>query len=256
MTRRYITLVAAFAFLLFALSLMAQTGNNSGQRSNAPNGSNSSQNPNSPVGDQNTVGNPQRDTSSGSWESHPDSTASSGQQSGSSTGQSSQSGSSMGQTSSSNANPTTLDGCLVREETDYYLIPRSGAPVHVSSSGGTDLSQHENHRVKLHGTQSAASSTGGDTSSQAGMSGTAAGTAGSQASGQTGTSGSVGAGTNPPSSSAGTASSGKLHSAATQDFTVDEVDMVSATCPSNWNPSYNPGAGTSSPSGGQNPPSY
>lgn len=171
-------------------------------------------------------------------------------QSGSSMGQSSQSGSS-GQMSSS-GKAKTIEGCVVREETDYFLVPKRGNPVRISSTGTGDISSHVGHQVKAHGTESMASNMGAGTSGQAGTSGTVAGGETSGTSAQAGqeTSGSVGTSTNPPSGTAGTAGTtgaagagtGALHSAANREIVVDRVDMVSETCPSNWNPTYNPNA--------------
>jgi hypothetical protein len=171
-------------------------------------------------------------------------------------GQSSQS--STGQTaSSSSGKPKTLEACVVKEETDYFLVPRRGAPVRVSSTSSTDLGSHVGHRVRAHGTETMASNMGAGASGQAGTSGTAAGTS-AQAGEQPGatTGGAVGSSANPPSgtsgATAGTSGAGDLRSAATREITIDRVDMVSETCPSSWNPTYNP-SGSKSKSKSESP---
>lgn len=156
--------------------------------------------------------------------------------------------SSSGQMSSS-GKAKTIEGCVVREETDYFLVPKHGNPVRISSTGAGDISSHVGHQVKAHGTESMVSNMGAGTSGQAGTSGTVAGGETSGTSAQAGqeTSGSVGTSTNPPSGTAGATGTagtgtGALHSAANREIVVDRVDMVSETCASNWNPTYNPNA--------------
>jgi outer membrane protein assembly factor BamA len=103
------------------------------------------------------------------------------------------SGSSMSQSSSgASSNPQTVEGCIVREETDYYIVPEQGSAQKLSGNTA-DLGQHVGHHVTVKGTSTSASSA------------TSGGTSGS--------------------------------SAANQQFTVAEVDMISDNCPSNWNPS-------------------
>lgn len=139
-------------------------------------------------------------TSSGSSGSsqYPSGSTSSTDQSGT------QSGSS--QTSSSGtASPKTVEGCVVRQATDYYIYPASGQPEHISSSG-QDVSAHLGHHVKAHGTE------------QPSTSAAAQGTSGSTSASSTAGS-STGGSSTSPSASGGT------------DFVVDRVDMVATNCP-------------------------
>lgn len=249
MSRKSLTISVVFTFLLFALTLMAQS--DSSQTSNPSSGTTSSQNPNSPAGDAMSM--PSTSDSSSSTQTGSSTSSTSDQtssQSGSSMGQSNQSGSSSQMSSSGKAK--TIEGCVVREESDYFLVPKRGTPVRISSTGAGDISGHVGHQVKAHGTESMASSMGAGTSGQAGTSGTVAGGETSGTSAQAGqeTSGAVGTPTTPPSGTAGAAGTtgtagsgtGALHSAANREIVVDRVDMVSETCPSNWNPTYNPNA--------------
>jgi hypothetical protein len=120
--------------------------------------------------------------------SNSGSTSMSEQNSGNSSyGQSSSSG--MNQSSSSSK---SVEGCIVRQETDYYIVPEQGSAKKLTDNTG-EVGQHVGHHVKV---------TGAETSSSAATSG--------------GTSGS---------------------NAENEGFIVAEVNMVSANCPANWNPS-------------------
>jgi len=87
-----------------------------------------------------------------------------------------------------------MEGCIIREQSDYFLEPINGQEVHLS---GPDVAQHVNHHVRVHGNEQP-----------------------SQASNSTGTAGSM-AGS---SSSAGNSA---------PEFLVTRVDMVSESCPAN-----------------------
>lgn len=113
----------------------------------------------------------------------------------------------------------TVEGCIVREEQDYYIYPVSGQPQHISSTG-QDVSGHVGHHVKLQGTSVPASSP--SASASEGTSGAASSTTSNQPS-SSGTSGSMAS--NTAGSGSSTAVSGG------QDFAVSEVDMVSESCP-------------------------
>jgi hypothetical protein len=121
--------------------------------------------------------------SSGSSSQYPSSSDQSGMQSGSQAG------------SSGTAASKTVEGCVVRQATDYFIYPASGQPQHVSGSG-QDVSAHLGHQVKAHGTSQPSTS-----ASSSGASG---------------------------STSASTGSSG---SAGGTDFVVDKVDMIATNCP-------------------------
>jgi hypothetical protein len=259
--RKYLAICVVCTFLVFALALMAQTGA-SGQTGNMPSGTNSSQNPNASAGSMSTSQG--SGDQSGSWSpssgtSGQTGTSSSASQS-PSYGSSSQTGAYGSQTSgmgSSTMAGTALEGCIVRQATDYFLIPKSGNPVHLTASGSTDLSAHLGHRVKVHGSESPmSSSTGSSSANTAGMTGSATGQAGTSQESQS-SSGSIssGAGTSSkPESSTGTTSSmgaagqPDLRSAATQDMTVTRIDMVSESCPTNWNTKWNNTAAGAAPS--------
>jgi hypothetical protein len=258
--RKYLAISIALAFLLFALGLLAQNTGNSGQDSNPSSGTNSSQNPNSPAGDQ-----------IGSWPDPPSS--SSTQQSNYHSGSSqSSTGSKSSQTSSASGmdhqgKKRTVEGCVAREQTDYFLIPKSGTPVRLNAGASGDLSQHAGHRVKVHGNEMAASNAGAgmQSSATAGMTGTAASSSTNTMGSAAGAPGAVSENpnktTNPqpgePATESGTqnpsgtesnvrSGAGDLSHAATQEIVVDKLTTVSKSCPTNWNPLYSTGSSTGS----------
>ena len=89
----------------------------------------------------------------------------------------------------------TIEGCIVKQSTTYYIQPTSGgSPTKLSAS--SDVASHEGHDVVVHGSkQSSAASGAGNTS---------------------------------PSSAAGGQSSS---SSADQTFNVTRVDMIATNCP-------------------------
>jgi hypothetical protein len=225
--RKYLIGVVALSFLLFALGLMAQYPGNSGQTTNPQSGTSSSQNPNSPPGDE--TGKQAPSTSSGSQ-------------------------SSMG--SEHQGKTKTVEGCVVREESDYFLIPKHGNPVRLDGSGANDVSAHLNHRVKIHGNESAWSGAGSSAGTTGGTSGSMANPSTSEPStssstaGSAGTTGSVSGSTSPGASASGTTSgTGNLHSVARNEIAVERIDMVSESCPANWNSNYKNGTWTGSSTG-------
>jgi hypothetical protein len=145
-----------------------------------------------------------------------------------------------------NSGAQTIDGCLVREQTDYFLIPQSGNPIKVQASAGEDLSEHAGHEVKVTGTESAlnAGAMGSSTAmgSSAGTTGAAASTPSTGSQGQTSSSG--GAMSSPAgstsSSSTGTGmasgTGNDMHRLADQQIIVVKLQHVAASCPANWNP--------------------
>lgn len=67
----------------------------------------------------------------------------------SATGNSSESANPRTDPSSQNmASTKTLEGCVVSEGSDYFLVPSSGSPIHIS---GGDISHHVGHKVSVHG---------------------------------------------------------------------------------------------------------
>jgi len=57
--------------------------------------------------------------------------------------------STMSQSGTSTTNQPSLEGCVIKRETDYFLQPDTGQPVKLNSS--QDLSQHVGHRVRVEG---------------------------------------------------------------------------------------------------------
>jgi hypothetical protein len=66
---------------------------------------------------------------------------------------------------------TAIEGCVVRQNTEYFTFLKSGEAVHVSPSG-EHASAHLGHLVRLHGTEQPSTST-----SNVGTSGGTSGTA-------------------------------------------------------------------------------
>jgi hypothetical protein len=142
----------------------------------------------------------------------------------------------------------TVEGCLVREQTDYFLVPQSGNPIKVQASAGEDYSEHAGHKVKVTGSESALSE--GGMGSSAGTAGTAASTPATGSQAQTSSSGAMSA----PAGSAGSSSAGSgmatgtgndLHRMADQQITVIKLQHIAATCPVNWNPKVPTPSGSS-----------
>jgi hypothetical protein len=141
---------------------------------------------------------------------------------------------------SNSAGEKTLEGCIVKEQTDYFIQPRDGDRERLT--GSQDLSSHVGHQVKVHGTEQ--SNTTANSTGNVGVSGTA-GTSGSMASNsdRTATSGSAKsetqnnaagsiAGNAGSSNATGTASSSSANNNWTgKDFMVTKVDMMSDSCP-------------------------
>jgi hypothetical protein len=57
--------------------------------------------------------------------------------------------STMSQSGTSTTDQSSLEGCIVKLETDYFLQTENGQPVKLNSS--QDLSQHVGHRVRIEG---------------------------------------------------------------------------------------------------------
>jgi len=103
--------------------------------------------------------------------------------------------STMAQSGINAGSPTSLEGCVIRQQTDYFLQLDTGQPVKLNSS--EDLSQHVGHRVRVQGTSTS--------------------TSGSSAS-------------NPTNSTGGEASSEANNQS--QEIMVTQVETISETCPS------------------------
>ena len=94
------------------------------------------------------------------------------------------------------AGEQTIDGCIIKKATTFYIQPSSGSPQKLSES--SDVASNEGHHVVVHGSQ---------------QSGSAAN-----------------AGNTNPSSAAGGQASG---SSGEQTFNVTRVDSISSNCPAN-----------------------
>ena len=89
----------------------------------------------------------------GSSSGSSQSSAQTGSSSGTSGSMASQAGS---QTSSGSDTEQMMEGCIIREQQDYYLEPINGQEVHLN---GPDVAQHVNHHVRIHGNEQPSQST-------------------------------------------------------------------------------------------------
>jgi hypothetical protein len=233
--RKYTIMVFAVA-LSFAIGMMAQTssGSSSSSGSQYPSSSDESGMQSGTQSDQTQSGSSQSDQTAnpGTEQGNPTNrqpgmgtapqTPTGGYGGEPATGaQSSQTGTSSANTSSSSGHSKTIQGCVVRQATEFYIYPAKGQPEHISSSG-QDVSAHVGHQVKAHGTEqpstaASASDTSGGASGAAGST-SASNTAGSS----TGSAGSMSGNTSGTGSSAATSG---------QDLIVDRVDMIATNCP-------------------------
>jgi hypothetical protein len=93
------------------------------------------------------------------------------------------------------ANDQTIEGCIVKQETDYYIQPSSGgAPTKVS---GSDVAAHVGHHVVVHGSQQSSSASNA---------------------------------ANPSSGSSSSAASPSSGSSGDQTFNVTKVEMIATDC--------------------------
>jgi hypothetical protein len=136
---------------------------------------------------------------------------------------------------------TTVEGCLVKEQSDFFLIPRSGSPIKLQPTGGENLGEHEGHQVSVSGNEMQLSSTSA-ANNGLGASGAMAGTSGGS-SAATGTNPSGGTAVAAPSGSSAMGSTGTatgtgndLHKLATEELIVTNLRHIAASCPVNWNP--------------------
>lgn len=126
--------------------------------------------------------------------------------------------STMSQSGTSTTNQSSLEGCIVKQETDYFLQPETGQAVKLNSS--QDLSQHVGHRVRVEGNVNNAvnsNASGAESNSSANSSSAANGSYGANSGASTGKA------ENGSSSPSGT---------QYQTFDVTRVDMISESCPS------------------------
>jgi hypothetical protein len=140
--------------------------------------------------------------------------------------------STMSQSGTSTTNQSSLEGCIVKHETDYFLQPESGQAVKLNSS--QDLSQHVGHRVRVEGNVNNglnSNATGTESNSSMNSSPTSNGSYGSN-------SASTGKVENGSSSPSGT---------QYQTFDVTRVDMISESCPSGMQNQSAPNNNSQSP---------
>jgi hypothetical protein len=131
----------------------------------------------------------------------------------------------------------SVEGCLLKEASDYFLIPAHGNPIELQATSGQDLSAHEGHKVKVSGVESTLSAS----SSGTGMTGGATGVATSTSTTATGAQSSThSVGENAGSSAAGISSASgtgsDLHKLATKQMAVSNLQHEATSCPVNWNP--------------------
>ncbi len=151
------------------------------------------------------------------------------------------------QTTTTATGPTrNIEGCLIKEQSDFFLVPRSGHPIKLEPTSGENLSEHEGHKVRVSGTEMALSAspasttapTGGAAGAAASTSTTNAATPGSNAIGSP-------AGTQEGAAGAATGTGNDLHSLATEQMNVTKLQHIASSCPVNWNPNVRtPGSTT------------
>lgn len=116
--------------------------------------------------------------------------------------------STMSQSGTTATSQPSLEGCVIRRQTDYFLQPDNGQPVKLNSS--QDLSQHVGHRVRVEGSMNNGANSNGTSTADNGA---------SQSGSQSGT--------------------------QYQEIMVTKVDMISETCPSAMQNQSTPGNNTS-----------
>jgi hypothetical protein len=102
----------------------------------------------------------------------------------------------------------SIEGCIAKESTDYFLVPRRGEPFQLQANESRDLGALEGHRVKVTGKEVPARATSQSANEEAGS------VAAQQSSG----------------------TGNDLHRLANRQLVVDQVRSISQTCPVNWNP--------------------
>jgi hypothetical protein len=213
MRRYFLSLATIFAFCLFTAFAMAQTpGGTTGVNQNPKSNSNgSTATPNPADSSKPVTGSP---TDPYSVNSGPN-------------GRAANTGATAGNDSNSGGEKT-LDGCIVREQTDYFIQPESGDRERLT--GSQDLSSQVGKHVKVHGTEnsnSAANNSSGSSADRTSTSGSAKSETQNNAAGSmAGNSGSSNASGTGASSNSGSNWSGK-------ELAVTRVDSVSESCPAN-----------------------
>ena len=143
----------------------------------------------------------------------------------------SQSSASSDMSSQASANSQqTLEGCIVKDNTDYFIQPMSGERRHLTGSS-QDLSSNVGKHVRVQGTDesTAASASATSPSSSTSASSDRTATSGSSsAESQNNAAGSI-AGNAGSSNASGTGASAS--SSMGKDFLVTKVEKVSESCP-------------------------
>jgi hypothetical protein len=98
-----------------------------------------------------------------------------------------------------------IEGCIIKESADFFLLPEHGAPFKLQSS--QNLASDEGHKVMVSGKESALSAAGMPISSPSDANAPAASGSGSD-----------------------------LHHLAKRQLVIDSVKSIADTCPLNWNP--------------------
>ncbi len=99
-----------------------------------------------------------------------------------------------------------IEGCVVSESGDFFLIPERGQPFKLQATANQNLSAQEGHKVVVKGKELSASASGQSSAAPA---------------------------------SAGNAANGTgddLHRLANRQLVADNIRSVADTCPVNWNP--------------------
>jgi hypothetical protein len=139
--------------------------------------------------------------------------------------------STMSQSGTATTNQSSLEGCVIKRETDYFLQPETGEAVKLNSS--QDLSPHVGHRVRVEGNVNNAvnsNATGADSNSSM----------------NSGSSGSYGSNANAGSAKVENGSSSPSGTQY-QTFDVTRVDMISESCPSGMQNQSAPNNNSQSP---------
>lgn len=126
---------------------------------------------------------------------------------------------------SSNAAEKTLDGCVVKEQNDYFIQPASGEREHLS--GSQDLSSQVGHHVRVQGNEQneTASNANGTVKDRTSTSGSASSETQNNAAGSI-----AGNAGSPNASGTGATTSNNWTG---KDFLVTKIETVSESCPAN-----------------------
>jgi hypothetical protein len=158
----------------------------------------------------------------------------------------------MSQSGNNAANQSTVEGCLVRRQTDYYLLPDNGGqPIKLNST--QDLGQNVDHHVRVQGQNNYSANNAAENSAKTGEANTAGETGrqkqnsannpnGNTATGQYGNQANQGQYGNQTNHQYGNNANSGIENRTqnNQELTVAEVETISETCPARSN-NANPG---------------